>query len=294
MNLIPFTVIIIMILGLFSYSMFSNALSSKKESKMYRSYFQGLREVRNQKAEEAYLAQLSQKEKDKSLQEEDFCYFREKWEGAPLGRVNLYSLLGKEVSTEILFNATLNYLEKLYKQVFNQRNDKELIKKVLKTILKKQSGKLRNNQGLLDLSEITFKDPYLQQKYIKMLKGTNSYHLRKGQGYLPLKQVIGFEKSTLPPIQFNYANIILLESFFGEKVKRKIIEQEEEIQKEAKERKNAYALDEGVFRELTSRYNPHSNIASLFSFQNTSKSSPTYWTDPDTNITVRINSDYSD
>ena len=268
--------------------MFSGAISQKKATQIHQSYFQGLREIRNQKAEEAYFAQLSKEEQEKNPQKEDFLYFRQKWEGSPMGRVNLYSLIGKNLSIEPLFKMTIDYLERLYGEVFHQRKDTGLIKKILKKILKTQTHHLRTNNDLVDLLEITFEDPYLQQKYLKMLKGTNTYNLGKGQGYLPLKQVIEFEKSSDAPIQFNYANVILLESLFGEKGKNKIIEE----QKEAKERRNTYALKENILREITSKYNPHWDVISLLSFKNTSNTPPITWTDPNTNITVRINSDY--
>jgi len=54
MNLLPFVMIIILVLGLFSLSQFQSSLSLEKTKDAYVAYFKGKREVRNQREALAY------------------------------------------------------------------------------------------------------------------------------------------------------------------------------------------------------------------------------------------------
>ena len=63
MNLPPFVVVVIVILGLFAQGLLGSNITKGKEVAAYKSYFQDMRELRNQKENQAYQAGLSSKER---------------------------------------------------------------------------------------------------------------------------------------------------------------------------------------------------------------------------------------
>ncbi|MCB9092849.1 MAG: hypothetical protein H6620_09845 [Halobacteriovoraceae bacterium] len=293
MNLIPFVIIIIVILGMFSYSSFSSSITKKKEATHYKAYFQGLREIRNLKAEQAYLSQLTSKERAELDTPKEFSYFRERWEGAPQGRINLYPLIENPASNKTLYSVALNYLELLYgTALFHENKDQGMCKKILDQLLKSQKKSFKETQGPLKLYEVAFEESHLKEKYFKMLSGTTSYNLREKQGYLPLKQAIEFEKSTSKPIKFPYANTLLIEALFGKKVTKEILNAELEIQQTEEKVSNTYALTENDLKEITWKNNVDDQVFLLLDYKKTKDSPPISWTDPNTNITIRLQSDY--
>jgi hypothetical protein len=125
-----------------------------------------------------------------------------------------------------------------------------------------------------------------------------------------------------PPINFNYANISLLKALFGEKTTSQIITLEIENQKKSKKMRNSYAITEnqifdilfgkGFNNEISNKESlsqkslntyalsknqvnnlsskqPTTNLVlSLLNYRNIDSSPPVSWTDPKTNITVRL------
>lgn len=293
MNLLPFVIIIIIILGMFSYSSFSSSMTGKKEMSSYKAHFQGMREIRNQKAEQAYLSQLTSKEKVELEGSKELPYFRERSEGAPQGRINLYSLIENPSSNKTLYAVALKYLELLYENAFcDKRKDQKLCKKILDGVLKAQRKNIKDNQEVLELCKIEFEDSYLKEKYFKMLNGTTSYNLQDHKGYLPLYQAIEFEKTTSKPIKFPYANVVLIEALFGVKATKEIIKEEWEKQQAEEKASNTYALTENDLKEITWKSNVDDQVFSLLDYKKTKGSPPISWTDPTTNITIRLQSDY--
>ena len=290
MNFLPFVLIVIVIFSLYSLSWLESGITGKKESSVYTSYFQGLRELRNQKAQQARLAKLPQEEKEALELPKDEVYFREKWEGASLGRLNLFSLLSSEIPNSPLYQVALDYLENLYGKHLFGNKDQGTCKKILDELLKIQREHLKNQDRPLELYSIELEDPYLKEKYFKMLTGTQTYNLIKKEGYLPLSQAIEFKKNDSKPINFNYANVLLLEALFGKKSTHAIIEKEQENQRDAEKPTTVYSLNENDLKDILWKNPTNSAVYDLLDYKKVKKEPPLSWTDPKTHITVRMGS----
>lgn len=94
-------------------------------------------------------------------------------------------------------------------------------------------------------------------------------------------------------LNFGYINVCLLETLFGEKAAQKIIEEELKAQRQEEEVKNSYALKENKLRDIIWKDNPNNvnEVIGLLNFQNLNANPPISWTDPKTNITVKLTSE---
>lgn len=77
---------------------------------------------------------------------------------------------------------------------------------------------------------------------------------------------------------------------FGEKATKEIIDKEVKAQRQDEETKNSYALKEEELRAIVwnTKINNINELFSLLSFQTFNSSAPISWTDPKTNITVKL------
>lgn len=291
MNLLPFVMIIVLVLGLFSLSQFQSSLSLEKTKDAYVAYFKGKREVRNQREALAYEESIKESKWVAAENEEkDLTYFRERWIGSSYGRINLFSLVNTEIPDQYFYKLVSQYLEKLYGQaLFSNRQDKDMCKKLLDQLLKIQKKSFKETGAFIPLFQIELGDPCLQSKYYKMLKGTHTYNRENNEGYLSLVDVIEFTESTDKPIKFNYINVDLMETIFGNKLAEQVIEEEGKLQHVSEKQRKNYALKEERLREVLYKGNFTSanEILSILSFQSFDSNPPIKWTDPKTNITVK-------
>lgn len=283
MNILPFVIIMVLVLGMFSLSFLRTSIGMEKEKDAYVAYFKGRKEVRNQLEERAYKVAL--KEKELPEDEQEFVYFRERWEGSPLGQLNLSLLAGNDPEKNTLYSIALKYIQRLYgNRVLGQ--DKNLSKKILDQLIKIQKQRLQQNKASLPLIQIDLKDPSLKDIYYNMLRGTNTYNLKQGKGYPPLADVITFDKIKSKPIHFNYINTCLLEVLFGSKVTKEIMDAEITSQQQSEEVNNSYALKDNELQAIARKYNKNQPLA-LLSFETVKADPPIVWTDPKTGISVR-------
>jgi hypothetical protein len=130
------------------------------------------------------------------------AFYRKKWEGAKVGRINLYSIIQTDASNSPLYKVALAYLKQLYGDYMStNKNDPARIQKVFDEVLRIQKTLLRQGKDPFELFEIKLKDPRLNAVFYKMLKGTNLYDLETNKGYLPLELAIEFSESANAPIR---------------------------------------------------------------------------------------------
>lgn len=291
MNLLPFVMIIIMVLSLFSLSQFEGALTLKKENQIYLAYFRGLRETRNKKERSAYKDTLPTNTGDKKTSNEDKQkkssqkYFREKRVGWEKGRLNLSSLLQKPHKYSSLETVALAYVKQLYGHAeFFPKNDqtiKDLIKALIKAYQKDPS---------ISFHEIKFNDPKLQDIFYKMMRGTHTYDLEKKVGYPPFGEMFTFEKSDRAPMNYHYANLSFLSLMFGEKMTKDFVALEKKELIEAK-RKCESPIKKPELEKLlrNQMIGDKNNLLDLFEFTyQISKRVPAKYQDATTQITVKV------
>lgn len=229
MNLLPFVMIVIMVLSLFSLSQFENALIKKKENQIYCAYFKGLRKARNDKIETAYKNSLGKKTKDGTLPKEEnkkkisHKYFREKRVGWEKGRLNLSSLLKKPHKYPKLEAIAVEYVKRLYSHAQFFPKDDQTIKDLIRSLIKEHQ-----KDPSTSFDKVIFNDPKLQHVFYKMRKGTNTYELEHQRGYPPFGEMFTFEKNDRPPMNYHYANLSFLTVIFGEKITKDFVKTEKE------------------------------------------------------------------
>lgn len=290
MNVLPFIVVIIMVLGLFSLSQFQGAVTQKKERQLYLAYFRGLRETRNNKEINAYKkSRVKRKTEEKSGEEKKpytVKYFREKREGWEKGRLNLSSLLKKPTKYEGLEALAESYVKQLYGHASFFPKEKNFPKMLIKALIKIYM----DNESPPELHEILFDDPDMQETFFKMVHGTHTYDLEKKIGYPPFGEMFSFEKSDRPPMNFHYANLPFLSLTLGEKVKKELIKIEQELLPSAK-RKCLSPLKKKDVEDLllNKTLGKADTLLNLFDFKyEPSKRDPEQFVDPQTAITVKI------
>jgi len=121
MNLLPFIIIIILVLGMFSLSQFQRSHSLEKEKNLYIIYFKGLRQIRNdlenayyEKAKKILSNSKSDPTKETSNTPKDTLFFRERMLGWSSGKLNLSSLLNDASDSLGLKEICIKYLLLLY------------------------------------------------------------------------------------------------------------------------------------------------------------------------------------
>lgn len=290
MNLLPFVMIIIMILGLFSISQFQGAITQKKEHQLYLAYFHGLRETRNEKEKTAY-KRSKIKKKPEPTQTNDTRpksarYFRIKHEGWEKGRLNLSTLLKKPHKYEGLESLAESYVKQLYGHASFYPQDENFPKTLITALVEIYAG----NKNPPELYEIAFKDKTLNDIFFKMVHGTHTYDLEKKIGYPPFGEMFTFEESARPPMNFHYANLPFLSTILGEKVKDKLVKLEIELLPDARKKCLSPLKKQDVEDLLMGKtLGKSGTVLGLFDFKyETSKRDPQHYIDPATAITVKI------
>ncbi|MGE0197535.1 MAG: hypothetical protein AB7N99_01880 [Simkaniaceae bacterium] len=234
MNLLPFVMIIVLILGMFSLSQFQQSISLEKEKNAYLAYFIGLRESRNDCEDSVYVNARKTHSKGKSspttpsktTKNDDIkerLFFRERKVGWLEGRLHLSSLLDESQNNASLKTLTLKYLSALYgHKKFFPKDPKPFLESLIKT--------LKTQETLIPLHEVVFEDPQMQELFYKILRGTHTYDLEKKEGYPPFDHFFTFEKSDHPPMNFHGANKVFLQVALGpSKAEELILEEKKRL-----------------------------------------------------------------
>ena len=288
MNLLPLTLIIILILGIFSLSQFQRSLSLESEKITYISYFKGLRGARNKLENSAYVTAKTppKPKKDSPLKKEKEeekkttpPFFRDRKIGWPNGRLHLSSLVHDPLKYPNLEEVTLIYLSTLYgKAEFFPKDPRPFFKHLIKT--------LKTSEEEIPLHELELNHPEMEEILYKMLRGTQTYDLT-GKGYPPFHHFFTFEETNSSPMNFHSANEVFLNIVLGEKATKALIAQEKEELEETPQAltspiKTAKAVEAFLGDDFA-------KVAHLFRFSGRStKRNPEAYTDQQTQITVRI------
>lgn len=287
MNLLPFVVVIIMILALFSTSFFDRHVMERKEQEIYLAYFKGLRAARNHKEDLAYRS-LTRGGKSRATNpskkeppEKGIPYFRDEKVGWKNGRLNLSSLTQDAQKWPELKAITIAYIKRLYSDHDIFPGEDKFAEKLIDALIAAYKGA----DPLLPFHEVELDDRF-HISFYKMLKGTHTYDLKNKIGYPPFGDFFTFEESEKPPMFFQDATTIFLSIALGAK-KTQII-----IDEELKEIKESGCHHSSITRvkleELLRDSSPSPQQLDLFNFnRKRSPRNPGKHTDPKTQITVR-------
>ncbi|MBF5060032.1 hypothetical protein [Candidatus Neptunochlamydia vexilliferae] len=230
MNLLPFVMIIILVLSLFSTTQYQKMVSQKKDKKIYSAYFKGLREARNEKVRHTYNRSLDRKpgtstgtknNANKQIQDRYFRNDRIGWEN---GKLNLSSLLNDPEKWPQLEAIAAAYVKRLYIGAKFYPKGSGLEKKLIKALV----AKYKKEEDPPPFHTITFEDRELNWVFYKMVKGTHTYTL-EGRGHPPFADFFTFEEMEGPPIHFHYANPLLLKVVLGEGKAQQLISEEKKL-----------------------------------------------------------------
>lgn len=285
MNLLPFVIVILTVLALFSSSHFDRHVQSSKEQESYKGYFRALRGARNKKETQAYNYNIrSQKSSNKSKKEkkvQNVPYFREEKVGWDNGRLNLYSLIDDPLKWPKLKEVAAAYIKQLYIHADFFPKEKNFPSSLIDALIV-----ALKTEGLdTPLYELTLEEPY-KTPFKHMLKGTQTYDLSL-KGYPPFGNFFVFEKKEKPPMYFQDANLTFLSLTLGQKgmeaLKKKELEQIEESGKHYSKIKRA------ELEVLLSFSPPDPAILDLFEFpKHSSPRMPAKFQDEETGITVHV------
>lgn len=292
MNLLPFVMIIIVILSLFSLSQFENYKIKNTEIKLYRAYFTSLRKARSNKEKKIYKEKPTTTTQKSSSQEQKKpktkLYFREKRMGWKLGKLNLSSLLTDETKWPNLEKIAARYIHELYSRANFYPKNKDIAPALIKALIKE----LKESDAPLLFHEITLKDPFLQEIFYKMVRGTNTYDLEE-KGYPPFGDFFSFEKTEKPPMHFHYANTAFLTTLLGKDNCNAFINLEKEKLKDEKVKpkcKSPYRWRKDIEKAFGEIGIVNSSpILDLFEINYApTNTPPEIHRDKDTQITVRV------
>ena len=292
MNLLPFVLIIVVILSLFSLSQFERSIVQKKETQIYLAYFKGLRETRNRKATLGYKKSLPKKKraptlsKTPSTKESDHPYFRIARIGWDQGKLNLSSLISTPYRHPILKKVFAHYVRELYGHASFFPKRESFPEELLDALVESYKR--------VDLStpfyHLNLRNGRLHPIFYKMVRGTHTYDLEKKIGYPPLGEMLTFEKSERPPMNFHYANPSFLSAVLGRAIQKELIELEKTKLETARSHSRSPLKKSEFIALLTEQMvEDKKKVVSLFDFSyRSSRSHPEKYQDPDTQITVKI------
>ena len=287
MNLLPFVIVIITILALFSSSFFDRHIMEKKEQEIYLAYFKGLRVARNHKENLAYRS-LMKEAKSKSTSssknessEKTTLYFRNEKIGWKNGRLNLSSLTQDSQKWPELKEITIAYVKRLYSGHNIFPKDDEFVERLVNALI----AAYKDGDPLLPFHEVKLDDKF-HLPFYKMVKGTHTYDLEEKTGYPPFGDFFDFEERESPPMFFQDANTTFLSLVLGIKETQIIVD--EELKEIEESKRHRSSINRTKLEELLSDSPPSPQQLELFDFnQKRSPRTPGKYTDPKTQITVR-------
>lgn len=287
MNLLPFVIVIITILALFSTSFFDRHVMEKKEQAIYLAYFKGLRAARNMKEDLAYRSLMkggkpqSTNSSKKEPSKKKIDYFRDEKIGWKNGRLNLSSLTQDAQKWPELKAISIKYVKRLYSNHDIFPNEGKFVEKLIDAL----TAAYKDEDSLTPFYDLKLEDKF-RIPFYKMLRGTHTYDLKSGAGYPPFGDFFTFEEREKPPMFFQDANTTFLSIVLGDKKTQIIVDEErKEIQESGKHRSS---LNRTQLEELLSDSPPSPQQLDLFDFnQKSSPRNPGKHKDQKTQITVR-------
>jgi hypothetical protein len=291
MNLLPFVTVIITVLALFSSAFLQKHIIEKKECALYKAYFKGLREVRNQKEGKAYTSLMKKsgttEKKPSSISSSKTRkkgYFRDEKIGLENGMLNLSSLVSSPEKWPQLKGVAIKYIYHLYgnKGIFPENS--KFVENLLESLVKEyQKDEIDDETELYDLELC---DPYTVPFY-KMLKGTRTYNLETGVGYPPFGDFFTFKGREKAPMFFQDANTTFLQVAFGAKPSKLLIQAE--LKKSEKSNRYHAALNREELENVFSTAVISPQLLDLFeyAYQKSSNQKMLSVTDAKTHLTVQ-------
>ena len=287
MNLLPFVIVIITILALFSTAHFERHIMGKREHQIYTAYFQGLRGARSHKEKIAYNSLIRKEKSEKKnvsteskSKDSDVEYFRYEKVGWKHGRLYLSSLKQDAQKWPQLKKIAAAYVNQLYGDLEFFPKDGKFAEKLLTAL----TQFYKNDQSDTPFHEVKLGDKF-QDIFHKMAKGTQTYELGKN-GIPPFGNFFSFDDREDPPMFFQEANITFLTLVLGQKETDLLVEKEKEEVKKSGQHRSSYGRAELV--ELLNPTPPGREILDLFEYRKgPSVRNPGKHTDPLTRITVR-------
>jgi hypothetical protein len=287
MNLLPFVVVIITILALFSTSFFDRHVMETKEQQIYLAYFKGLRAARNHKEDLAYRSlekggesqSTNSSKKEPSTKKVD--YFRDEKIGWKNGRLNLSSLTQDAQKWPELKAITIAYVKQLYSHHTFFPKEAKFTEKLIDALIAAYEDK----DSLTPFYELELDDKF-RFPFYKMVRGTQTYDLKTKDGYPPFGDFFTFEEREKPPMFFQDANTTFLSIVLGTK-KMQIIK-DEELKETEESGCHHSSLNRTKLEELFNDSPPSPQQLDLFDFSKKgSPRKPGKHTDSTTQITVR-------
>lgn len=302
MNLLPFVIIMVLVLSLFSLSQLQNSSTLLKEKKCYTGYFENLREARNTIETKAYENKL--KELNKTTKgpkppppegappppgENPYSknpLIINRYTVQPEGTLNLFSLLSPTPQAPQLEEVVTLYLASLYGHTDFFPKDPKFPKLFLKQLIRVQ----KTHTPPLPLHKIVFKDPELQEIFYKMQRGTQTCTFKPSVGYPPLSKVLTFEKGKTHLLKFDLANVLLLEILIEKEATEKLLQKEsaweEDKDMSYPKLSNTTELETHLNLRLSDQSRKRAQLVDFSRSKN--PKTPNEHFDPQTNITVRI------
>lgn len=284
MNILPFVITILLILGMFSLTQLKQIRSP--ETKIYISYFETLRQTRNALAHEVYQKEMKKQSKNNASStgnqksnNEDVPYFRDQYFGCKEGRLNLYSLL-EEKQNSLLKEVATAYLRTLYGHLPDYSDA------LLDDLLEAQAAYIAANHEPVPFYELTFKDPKKHEKYYRFIRGTNTYDL-KTKGFPPLEDFFTFNADQKKPMLFNYAPEVFLNVVFSTEFTAEIRKEEHEAQKQDNKRTSCFNREGLLIKANEKMISDANSKMDLFEFKSKRAKKTISTTDEKTGITVR-------
>jgi hypothetical protein len=178
----------------------------------------------------------------------------------PLAKWNLAALVLNESPIPFLHQSAAALLKDLYGHtefwIEGESKNPLLAEELLFSFRMKDDKK--EMESLSDLFPL---DPLLQPIFYKLLKGSNSYNLKKKEGYPPLEDFFSFEPKNKKTLCLCYASYPALKAFLGEDLAQEIVSLEKK--KWGKTKKGYPTITEKELVDLVSFKGPDISLSEL-------------------------------
>lgn len=247
MNILPLIFVFLTILSLTSYSFINQRSATTTEKRSYVGYMNAERLSRNSLESKKFqkIGSAGKSSQEKSL-DPKAVYVSPRIKNPPSEASRLsISLLFTPKPPQLLYETSAKLIRILYqdKTFFKEAKINDLEYRILDLMIEK-AGKEEPDS----FTELFPQDPFFQEIFYKMLKGTNRYQLDKNQGYPPLEDYLTLDRNNRKsPVLFAYASLPLLQSLFNEKFALAIIEAEE---KKWEQDQKHHTITESEFSDL--------------------------------------------
>lgn len=282
MNIIPFIISLLLIIAISTNTLLKKKITEDLVSKSISGYMNASRKALNN-SEYYFFESIQEKPIEKSKDKKTTKEKVEKKRAVNIenAKINIYPIVvdRKENQPE-LYNLVLSLMHTLYcdKSFYYPNFEKEILNNILSAI----DIQLKNDKDL-HLSNLIFKDSFLQKKYYKILKGTKFYDFDNNIGVPSLLDYIKFE-NTNSKISMKDASFELLVTIFSISVAKEL----NELQKQDPPKNLTKQNVINICQKHSFRFNE--NILDFFDFSISSKNSKEkiiVGLDKETNIKVK-------